>query len=124
MNAWKQVTIYIYVKATQNSYQNTKTRVDQFEKRVKIMKEENLPVNSGILNQVGVIGPQGWSHHLHNQVFGQVGEGSPQLRGSFRLKLRLASQKLGNIDIGEACLLRYLTIRLARLAFHTLELMG
>ncbi|KAK9906010.1 hypothetical protein M0R45_000135 [Rubus argutus] len=76
------------------------------------MKEENLPVNSGILNQVGVIGPQGWSHHLHNQVFGQVGQGSPQLRGSFRLELRLASQKLGNIDIGEACLLRYLTIDL------------
>lgn len=78
------------------------------------------PVNSRFLNQIWVVGPHGRLHHLTEEVLRQVGEGRPELRGSVGLQLGLSFQQLGDVDVGEAGLLRYLTERLAGLVLRRL----
>jgi len=58
------------------------------------------------LDEIGVIRSQRGSHHLTNKVIGQVGQRRQQKWGSVGFELSLSAEKLSNIDIGEACLLR------------------
>lgn len=82
--------------------------------------ERTPPVNRGLLDQIQVVGSHRRLHHLVDEVFGQVGQRSSQLLGSVGLELSLASEKLGNVDVGESGLRRYLTVRFAGISFHGL----
>lgn len=84
-------------------------------------RSKGLPINSGFLDQIGVVGPTGGLHHLLKQLLGQLGQGRAQLGGGLWAELSLAFKELGNVDVGQTRLGCYLTVRLARVALRRLQ---
>lgn len=78
------------------------------------------PVNGGLLDQVGVVAAHRGLHHLLDEVVGELGQGCPELGSSVGLELGLSPEKLSDVDVGQARLLRYLIVRQPRQVLHLL----
>jgi len=59
------------------------------------------PVNGGLVDDVGVVGPEGRLHHELDEFVGERGQGRPQRGHRVGLEMRLAPQQLRHVDVGE-----------------------
>lgn len=65
------------------------------------MGGRRAPVNGGLVDDVGVVGPEGRLHHEFDEVVRERGQGRPQRGHRVGLELRLAPQQLRHVDVGE-----------------------
>lgn len=59
---------------------------------------------------------------MEEEVVGEGGQGGAKKRGGGGLELSLAAEELSHVDVGQAGLIRYLPICLARFPLHGLKL--